>query len=92
MMIMAWLRNLKNAVFAVVALVLGALAIKLKWTAEKYKQKAAESAKDAEESKDVAAGYEAAHTARTKADEAVEEVRAKRKPKAPRRKGLEGQE
>lgn len=92
MMIMAWLRNIKNALFAMVAGVLGFFVLWFRWSAVRFQRKAEEMKGRADKAEDQAKGYEAAHTARTNADAAVEEVRAKRKPKAPRRKGLEGQE
>lgn len=89
---MLWLRNIKNALFAIVAGVLGFFVLWFRWSATRFQRKAEEMKGRADRAEEQAKGYEAAHVARSKADKAVEEVRANRKPKAKRRTGLEGQE
>lgn len=90
--IMAWLKSFKNAVFAVIAGVLGFFVLWFRWSAVRFQRKAEEMKGKADRAEEQAKGYEAAHVVRKKADKAVEEVRAKQKPKAKRGHGLEGQE
>lgn len=87
-----WLSKVKNAIFAGIAGGLGFFVLWFRWSAVRFQRKAEEMKGRAEKAEEQAKGYEAAHVARSKAEEAVEKVRAEPKPKAKRRHGLEGQE
>lgn len=89
-----WFKGIKNMLFAAIAGILGFFVLWFRFSAARFERKAKEMKGKAERAEEQAKGYEVAHTARTRADKAVEAVRAERAatPKPRRRTGLEGQE
>lgn len=89
-----WLANIKNALLAILAGALAVLALWAKVSSAKLKRTAQRAELRAARAEEIAKGYEAAHIARSKADQAVKDVieQEQRKPKAKLRRGLEGQD
>lgn len=90
---MLWLSNIKNAIFAGIAAVLGMFVMWFRWSAMRFEKQAKEAKAKADQESYRAAGAEAAVQSQAKGAEVVKKVQkkaaAKPKPNTKKRDDLE---